>query len=188
MANFDIAYNITSQIESGYSNISSDKGGETYCGISRINNPGFVGWSIIDQRNKIKQLQRGEFICDNRLDKLVKEFYKQNYWNKNRLGDIINQDIANEIYDIGVNMGTGFAAYVLQDSLNLLNRNQRDYPDIKEDMLIGNITLGLVNNFNNISAILKTINGLRFIKYEKICKSDPTQEENFIGWLTRINF
>lgn len=185
MANFEIAYKITSDNEGGFSNKSTDKGGFTYAGISRVMNPNWQGWSIIDSFYEKFGLKQGQFICNPKLDSLIKLFYKQNYWDKNRLSEITSQDVANEIYDIGVNMGTGFAAYILQSALNLLNGNQKFYKDIAEDMVIGSETLTIVNKFIHTDALVKTINGLRFMKYIEICKKDKTQEENLLGWLTR---
>jgi lysozyme family protein len=35
------------------------------------------------------------------------------------------------MFDIGVNQGIGYAGLFLQRSLNVLNHNGKDYPDLK---------------------------------------------------------
>jgi lysozyme family protein len=193
MANFDIAHKLTQSAEGGYSNVSTDSGKETYRGVSRVMWPNWAGWVIIDQYKLVAHLNTGDFIPiawkrGAELDGLVNAFYKTQFWDVNKLDQVNNQPIANELFDSGVNMGTGIAAKFLQEALNLLNRNQKDYSDIAEDGKIGNITLGLANSYPYQGALLKTLNGLQFMRYVSICESDPAQENNFRGWLSRVSF
>lgn len=185
---FNIAHQRTMQIENGYSNISSDKGGETYNGISRVNNPGWPGWAIVDARNKIKPLARFEIIRDNKLDQLVTSFYKANYFDINNLGLVNDQDIINELYDSGVNCGVVTAAKWLQESLNLINHNQKDFKDLLIDGEIGAKTIEIVNKTANKKALLTSLNGFQFMKYYMLAFKDETQKDNFAGWLTRVEF
>src|SRR3546814_4993111 len=53
--------------------------------------------------------------------------------------------IAAELFDTGVNMGTGTATGFLQRALNALNRAARDYPDIAVDRAIGPRTLSALD-------------------------------------------
>lgn len=104
MANFEEAYKRTCQFEGGYSNDKDDSGGETYKGISRKNNPKWSGWSIIDSCKKKSNFPK---ILDynDKLQSLVKDCYRTNYWEP-ILGDKIeNQNVANDLYDTAVNMG-----------------------------------------------------------------------------------
>ena len=48
MSYFLDAYSITLQHEGGYGNDPDDVGGETYKGISRVYNPSWKGWGLID--------------------------------------------------------------------------------------------------------------------------------------------
>lgn len=186
MADFILAHKITSLNEGGYVNDPNDKGGETYRGISRRMHPDWKGWMIVDNYKKIKQLGRNEFINSADLEWHVESFYKENFWNINNLSALNNQEIANELFDTGVNMGTKTAAKFLQKAINLLNRNQKDYQDIDEDGIIGSITINLVNTHKYQNAVLRTINGLQFMKYVEICERDKSQENNFRGWLKRV--
>jgi len=85
-------------------------------------------------------------------------------------------------------MGTGTSIKMLQEALNLLNRNQRDYKDIAVDGVMGWITISFANNCPKQLALLKTLNGLKFCRYKDICERDPTQEVFFKSWLSRVNF
>ena len=104
MANFDIAYKRTCKFEGGWVNDDADSGKETYKGISRAANPKWVGWVIIDQYKKKSNFPKN-LDSDVKLQELVKQCYRNNYWN-NVWGDKINhQDVANDLYDTAVNMG-----------------------------------------------------------------------------------
>jgi lysozyme family protein len=188
MADFQTAYNITMSHEGGYVNDPDDSGGETYAGIARRYHPDWEGWKIIDEIKKTRELQRFEIIDDPRLKHLVGSFYKKKYWDVNYLDHVKDQAIANELFDTGVNMGTGTAAKMLQQSLNLLNRNEREYSDIAEDGAIGNITLNTLSQCPHKKALLKTLNGFQFMRYYNICRRNPAQEKFMRGWLKRINF
>jgi lysozyme family protein len=48
MADFKQAHSIVMNNEGGYANDPSDRGGETYKGISRNNFPNWKGWKLID--------------------------------------------------------------------------------------------------------------------------------------------
>ena len=48
-------------------------------------------------------------------------------------GDDMPRALALEMFDTGVNMGTGRAVGFLQTALNVLNRNQQLYPDMVVD-------------------------------------------------------
>lgn len=184
MGNFDIAYNITLGHEGGYCNDPDDAGGETYKGIARNKQHQWVGWMIVD---KLKTQANFPKILDDdfSLQQDVKSFYKKNFWDVYSADSIPNQDICNEIFDTGVNQGTGTAAKYLQEALNLLNRNEADYKDLLVDGNIGSITLSVLNNHKNLKGVLKTLNGLQFMRYYNICIKDPSQEKYFNGWLQR---
>jgi lysozyme family protein len=185
MSEFSIAYISTAKVEGGYVNDPNDKGGETYKGISRKMNPDWKGWILIDEFKKTHTLKRNDIIDSNTLDLLVTSFYKHKYWDINNLSLIDEQLIANELYDTGVNMGTGVAAKFLQEALNYLNNNQKSFNDIAEDGKIGMQTITLVNAYPRQAEILKVLNGLQFGRYINICQKDPSQEANFRGWLSR---
>lgn len=75
--------------------------------------------------------------------------YKRVYWHAPAFDQLerLAPKLAAEMFDTGVNMGTGTAIGFLQRALNALNRNSRDYPDISIDRKIGPETLRAVQAF-----------------------------------------
>ena len=112
MANFDIAFKRTAQFEGGYVYDPDDNGGETYAGISRKANPKWVGWKTIDAAKKKSNFPKN-LKSDIVLQTQVKTLYKTNYWNTIWGDKITNQDVANDLYDTGVNMGVAMSAGLL---------------------------------------------------------------------------
>lgn len=179
MANFEIALKETLGIEGGKSNNPLDHGGLTYAGISQKNWPHWEGWEIIDRWGKLSQ---SDMLT---LGILVNDFYRYNFWDRISLDSITNQQIANELFDTGVNASPKKAIELLQRALNLLNRNQKLYKDIELDGILGTNTLQLTNNHPYPSDLLAVLNRLQFAYYVAICEKDPTQEEFLRGWLKR---
>lgn len=106
MANFEEAYQRTCKFEGGWVNNDGDSGKETYKGISRVANPNWGGWAIVDSYKKKSNFPKN-LDSDKKLQALVKECYKTNYWNPVWGDRIKNQKVANDIYDTAVNMGVG---------------------------------------------------------------------------------
>lgn len=190
MANFNEAYDITLGHEGGYVHDPDDVGGETYKGIARRYHPSWHGWTIIDNL----KVQPGfpQTAYQNRdLDRQVREFYKHYYWDVNLLDQIGDQAIANEMFDTGVNMGTGRAAKFLQKALNLLNKNGRIYSDIVVDGRMGPNTLRAVASclsYRGNSYLYKIMNILQGAHYIDYMTKSPTQEKFAYGWLNRVDF
>lgn len=190
MSNFYEAYRITMSHEGGYVNDPDDSGGETYCGIARKYHFEWSGWVIIDKIKATCTLKVNEILPSTILKDKVLEFYKVKFWDINLLDRIHSSKISGELFDTGVNMGTGTAAKFLQEAANLLNKNGRRHPDLIVDGKIGNKTISTINGVYASTrlelALLKTLNGLQFMKYVNICKSRPSQEKFFYGWLNRV--
>lgn len=189
MANFTEAYNLTSGHEGGYVDDPTDRGGETYRGISRVHHPSWSGWAKIDAVKRRAGFPR-ILDRDRSLQASVKSFYKRKYWDR-FLGDQINdQKIANEIYDTGVNMGVRRAVRYLQTALNLLNRNQKNYDDLTVDGWLGRGTLAVIAGYlqldGNSDLLLRTMNIQQGAHYIKIMQNDASQEKYARGWLKRV--
>lgn len=119
MATFNDAYKILMKNEGGYVNDSDDSGGETYKGISRRHNLDWKGWEVIDI---YKRSYRGKSLCkvldsDNKLQDMVKELYKNKYWDAFELDNIPSQTIAYQMFDTCVNCGFSAAVRFAQASL-----------------------------------------------------------------------
>lgn len=189
MADFNIAYKITSVNEGGYSNVSGDLGGETYRGIARNYHPKWDGWATIDSIKKANPfLTRKEL--DARLAAIpelqtsVKNFFKVNFWDINWLDKFNSQDIANELYDTGVNFGPGRALKMLQEAVNFT----RTDVTLDVDGAIGNNTLNATNSHADTKLLFKGMNLLQGEAYIEAWRKNSIQEKFIKGWFTRIAF
>ena len=113
MANFEEAYKRTCKFEGGWVNKDGDSGKETYKGISRVANPNWSGWAIVDSYKKKSNFPQN-LDSDKNLQELVKDCYKNNYWNPVWGDKIKNQKVANDIYDTAVNMGVAMSIKLSQ--------------------------------------------------------------------------
>lgn len=161
--------------EGGYSDHPNDKGGPTRYGITeqvaRVN--GYTG----------------------RMDQfplhLANSIYRDQYYVLPGFARIepLSAKIAEELMDTGVNMGPAVAGRMLQRVLNALNREQKDYPDVKVDGLIGNGTASALGQFLKVrgprgeSVVLKALNALQCVRYLEISENNPSQEAFTFGWI-----
>jgi lysozyme family protein len=188
MAEFDLAYAKTSAHEGGYAKDPIDRGGETYRGIARLRHPGWAGWERIDA-HKRKGAFPDNLAADRTLQARVRTFYRSVFWDRCRGDELADQALANELYDSAVNLGVRRAVRFLQSSLNLLNRNQRDYADLIEDGWFGRKTLAaldaLLKKDRNSEALVKMMNIHQGARYIEIMAADPGQERFARGWIRR---
>jgi lysozyme family protein len=187
MARFEIAEKITGGNEGGWANNPNDRGGETYAGIARKFWPQWGGWKYIDKYkadyaklNKPMQekyslarwINSSAKVTTEPVHAMVSAFYKINFWDVNKLDQINDQQIANTVYDFGVNSGTPKAAKYLQQALG-----------VAQDGIIGPGTLGAVNSIPPKITHNK-YNALRETFYRSIAKGN--QAEFLRSWLSRL--
>ena len=97
--------------------------------------------------------------------------------------------IAGELFDTGVNMGTGAAAGFLQRALNALNRAARDHPHIAVDREIGPRALSALDGFlkargkNDETVLFRAMEALQGEHYIALAERRPSQEAFLYGWL-----
>jgi lysozyme family protein len=114
--------------EGGYANDPDDTGGETWCGISRVNNPAWQGWAIVDSAKKgnaafeLKDWKAFSRLLAGMagLESLVETFYRARYW---RYDDVPDQVVAQKLFNEDVNMeasSNGPVTEVLQEALTAL--------------------------------------------------------------------
>lgn len=188
MANFKEAFDITMGNEGGYTNDKTDAGGETYRGISRKYFPNWRGWQTIDSMKAQPNFPRNLKQIFDVLAVHVKSFYKINFWDKFWGNIIMYQDVANEMFDTGVNMSITRAVLFLQQSLNFLNRNQKLFADLIEDGYIGKNTIHALESLpsKDIKILLKMMNVLQARHYMEYMKKSPEQEKYARGWFERV--
>lgn len=188
MADFKKAFSITMGHEGGYVFDPDDAGGETYKGISRKYNPAWFGWELIDEYDGNSDFP--QCLDDvEELQEMVEEFYKEHYWDVNRLDEIESQMIATEMFDTGVNMGVRRAVKFLQEALNYLNRNEQNYPDLVVDGVIGPVTFAALNYImanDDVDILMTIMNVLQGKHYLDYMTKSPTQEKYARGWFKRV--
>jgi len=174
---FEKAFKHTLHFEGGYVNDPDDLGSKTKYGITKgvAKNHGYQGG--------MKDFPLG----------FAKEIYKKSYWDKNKLNEIVKYDpnLALELFDSGVNCGTTQAAKWLQRCLNFLNREESLYKNIKDDGIVGNVTLSCFQHLQrdlDKDSLYKMLNIMQGYHYISICNRKESQEKFIRGWLRRVIF
>lgn len=161
MADFLKAYEEMIVNEGGY--VLHKNAGEsaaTYAGIYRKANPHWEGWTHID---------RGETPPA----QMVRDFYRTSYWDP-VAGDAIKpQNVAETIFNFGVNTHPITASKLAQIVIGAT-------PDGK----LGPASLKLLNAFDPV--LFDALFALAKIKrYTDICNKDRPKTVNLLGWLNR---
>jgi lysozyme family protein len=161
--------------EGGYSNHPSDTGGETMWGITlavaRAN--GYTG--------AMKAMPR----------ETAKAIYRNKYYVLPGYAAVALQSpaIAEELFDTGVNMGPGTGSTFLQRLLNALNRQGRDYGDLKVDADLGPASLTALKAYlgkrgkEGEKVILNGLNALQGARYVALAEGRGANEDFLHGWL-----
>jgi lysozyme family protein len=165
--------------EGGYSNHPADRGGETMWGITAAvaRRNGYAG--------AMKTLPR----------ETAKAIYRQEYAIRPGFAAVaeISPAVGEELFDTGVNMGTGVPALWFQQCLNALNDGAKLYADIREDGSIGPATLATFRAYRKArgaeadSVMLKALNALQGARYIELARGRGANEAFLFGWLrTRL--
>lgn len=116
MAKLKPALEATLKNEGFYGNDPDDTGGETLWGIARNADKKWQGWPIVDSLRN----EEGFPQCMKDHEELLAmrdELYRTRYWDLIDGDDIINQEVANDLFDKAVNMGVHQAVVLCQRSL-----------------------------------------------------------------------
>jgi lysozyme family protein len=175
MTNVDELIEEVIEREGGYVNHPADRGGATNWGVTEAvaRRQGYTG--------EMRALPRSDAIA----------IYKRLYWLSPRFDAVAQRAprLAAEMFDTGINMGTGTATGFLQRALNALNREGRDYPDLKVDRAVGPATLAALDAFLSKrgkaaeGVLLKAVEALQGAHYLNIAEARPSQEAFVYGWL-----
>ena len=161
--------------EGGFSDHPADRGGATRWGVTE------AVARAHGYRGDMHSFPRDEAVS----------IYKRVYWLRpgfDRVGNIAPQ-IAEELFDTGVNMGPAVAVSFLQRALNALNRGASDYPDIVPGPRIDEATLIALTIFlkrrspNGESVLMKAIEALQGERYLNLAERRPANEAFLYGWL-----
>ncbi len=161
--------------EGRYVNHPADRGGPTCWGITEAvaRAQGYDG--------SMRDLPRSDAAA----------IYRRLYWLRPGFDKVALRAsrIAAELFDTGVNMGSGTATGFLQRALNALNRTARDYPDIAVDRHIGARTLSALDAFLRTrgggaeTVLLRAMEALQGERYITLAGRRPSQEAFLYGWL-----
>ncbi len=189
---FEQILNKTLINEGGYSDKKSDYGKETYKGISRRWHPKWEGWDIVDMVKEVdgglEALKKGDiskvagYAYQAKLEQLVKQFYKEEFWDKIK-GDTLaslDEDIAYEVFDMQVNSDEGVK--VLQETINSFGK------ELLVDNVMGPKTLTALRDLLVEVGKFKIIDRFqryRALHYARLVREDPKQAANIVGWLKR---
>jgi hypothetical protein len=192
-AEFAIADEISRGNEGAWQGDPADRGNAangygTYRGVASKFHPTWKGWPIIAAETAklppqpkyntkayyvwVKRLNAAlEAITE--LQEMVVAFYRVNFWDVNRLGELKSQGAANHCYDHGINRGTGTAAILLQKTIGVL-----------ADGRIGPVTLAAANKLpdNELAALYRKA---RRLDYLRIIKANPALAQYQEVWLAR---
>jgi lysozyme family protein len=160
--------------EGGYVDHPSDRGGETNHGIT-VDVARKQGW-IHPMKDMPLSFALG--------------IYERIYVIAPGFGEVakISVPIACELVDTGVNMGPGVAADFLQQALNVLNQQGKDYPDVKLDGDVGPATLTALRAYlkrrgrQGETVMLRVLNALQGARYVAISQQRSANEDFAFGW------
>lgn len=181
---FDYAFKKTFALEGGESDVKADRGGHTNFGITQATLDSAVKRGVVTGISSVSQLTPA----------LARQIYLADYWHSIRLGEVKNIEVAAELFDTAVNMGTPNAVLIAQLALSFLGES------LSIDRAMGSHTMGLINKWcaKDPQAFFKVLNGFQFIAYvglvdtllvdriQERFKGDRAQRIFARGWMKRI--
>lgn len=174
-------------IEGGYVNSKNDLGGETNHGIT----------AALANTDHVKKGLVEKFGWNGMMRNLTKEMaywvYKTEFWEKMKCAQLraIHPLLADKVFDIGINAGRARVGRFVQEFVNVLNNEQKLYPDLKVDGDIGDVTIGRVNMFiqgrgrRGIVMLIGYLISAQEGHYVDISLARSKNEMFSFGWLQR---
>jgi len=161
MADFGPAFEEMIRDEGGYqlTDIPGDKGGVTYAGIAKTQNPDWKGWAFIDRK-------------ETPPSQMVRDFYKGKFWDAVCGDRISDQRIAASIFNFYVN--TGKPAKTIAQMI----------VGATPDGSFGDETINKLNAADPSQFVMAYALG-KIARYCKICTVDKTQSKFLLGWVNR---
>lgn len=173
---FDTLDAPTAAVEGGYVNNPADPGGETSYGIiiSVARENGYLGRMVDMTSDQAAQIRRAKYYAKPGIYLIAPLSFK----------------VASEVYDTGINMGTGTSVMFFQRALNVLNRQGADYPDVTVDGAIGPATARAFQAYLKLrgalgeTVMLRALNCLQGAAYITIAEGRAASETFEFGWLS----
>jgi lysozyme family protein len=139
MSDYSIARDLLLFREGGFADVEGDKGGLTYCGITRMNYPTWPGWTFIIDRLKEGPIPNGAVFPQ--LNKAVSDFYRYEFWDALHLSQVEDQAIADQLLAIAVHYTRPKATMRIQKILNTKYGHS-----LKIDGVMGDKTIAAINS------------------------------------------
>jgi len=161
--------------EKGYTNDPADKGGETNFGITE---------AVARANGYNGPMEHMPRIT-------AQQIYLKKYWTEPGFMaiDDIFPELAEKLFDIGVNTGQERGIKWLQRCLNALNHNSEDYPDLVVDGNIGPKVLNALRAFitrragdDDEDVLLFMVAAQQSNYYLELSEKSPSQERFEYGW------
>lgn len=160
-------------LEGLYSDDPSDSGGKTKFGITEAlaRKYGYKG----EMANMPKE-KAYDILCSEFWDPIKADYILP-----------VAPEVAVEMVEISVNMGAHRAVTFLQRCLNVLNINEKMYPDLKVDGIMGNVTLGALRSHiehrSNGKVLAVMLNCLQGTFYIELAERRDKDEKFIFGWI-----
>ena len=162
-----------------YTNNPSDKGGPTKYGITQAALAAYRG--VLVTPDDVARLTEAE----------ARAVYYRNYITAPGFDKVaeVDPDVGAEVVDAGVLSGQGRAALWLQVALNALNRQAKDYADIREDGAVGPSTLVALRAYldkrgaDGKTVLLRALNAQQGAYFIAIARGRVENEDFVFGWL-----
>lgn len=185
-ADFRIAFRHIISNEGYWVNHPDDKGGATYCGITKVYQKDWLGWKYINKYRKwVKKDNKwvelpipwNTHFDDKMIDFYVQDFYLD-LWIKSHYYELKDQKVANYVFDFQVN-GT-VSSRIIRRSLNDLGFRL----PIENNM--DSLVISCINRANK-QIFLKTLENRRKNFYINIANKDSSQKKFLNHWIFRSN-
>jgi lysozyme family protein len=147
--------------EGPWSNHPSDPGGFTYAGISQVAHANWHGWQYFLDNGSIPE-------------NVVAAFYDSLVWKPMKC-DSMPPALAFYLFDTACLLGTPYATYLLQKSLN-----------VTPDGIIGPNTLQAIRN-RDTKTVLSKLHANRITFHNKVVQESPDLKVFYNGWIRRAN-
>ena len=173
----DILYKLEFSNENDVLERNATEDGWTFMGIYQGAFPQLDLWKVI--RQKMQQYNGdmklvGSMLYNNAtVREMIQAFYKNEFWDKARLDEVVSQQIANEIFVAGVNMGMKKAVMLAQKLVG-----------VPADGVMGPKTLAAINKFDDV-AFDEMYDVLETEHYEMIIANNPSKRIYAKGWRNR---
>lgn len=143
--------------------ITTDAGGRTRFGIAERFHPELTNCLFFSSMGSVAALQ------------IARGIYAQEYADPLCIEEITDQDVANKLLSLGINLGVTEASKMLQLTLR-----------VNGDGRIGPLTLHMLDSMRP-AEVIESLDDQAIAFYHSIVESDPSKQRYLEGWLRRAS-